>query len=945
MLGLAAGTGIEGIGRPMDPVRTVQAWRAGAARRISSALPALLSAAVFALSLALSLRGSEWERGLHPDEAKIVRWEYEIRRDGYLRDRVYPTGFFRMAEWVRGLERDSPDARRRAAWTRQEGAGSAARDASRGARSAEPEDLLLFYRKFNAWLAAFGALFAFWTALVVLKRRAPAFLAGLLVALNPLHVEFAHYCETDATMIFTVSLTFLLSALALDRKSAALSLLAALSAGFAFSCKYTLLPLLAVAPATAFLAVPGRRGRRAALALAAAALAVAGFLYGTPAVVRDWAFFKAGSASAKARTFAEIKGILGEMARTPGAAAMYKARQFLDEARKLGAAWWAWLLLAAPLWASGRLRRQFPAVPLFTLLFALYVAFGLPWFRSQEFLPLVVPVALTTVLPLLFAGRIRRRGLRVCALAGAATVVLAFGARSAVQSARCLSAFAHKDERVTMRDWLAESCPRDVPLDLDAYATFMDKTLPMPCVHVKNPEQRYPESFSDTSGKYYVMVENMVGRGAVHPWTRAYYPDIAARVADFTNRCERVLTFRASDDGLARPTFASADAELWRIVRENAPDRGTGLGDIPLVLPRPARLAFGGETYYPAQDMTAVGPELALRNIGRRSSVALRFDKDDAKETYAVSRFLGSHAGAELAWKSGFRPQKSGIPDGRAVLSRLGGSGLGLEMRRAADTLPTFRVRMRSADKAGVGVTTVTRSPLVAADLLRRNGAPDEAADLLAGLAAAEHPDDGTLVAAALALAGAGRGGEITREMRDAARRTLDTAEALLDAAAENRPGWKETTLLGTSLEAYLDFARIRLHGLVPERMDPSQDAAAGAEAARIPLPLVLVPGKYRLACTFKGGAALDPAAFDAGFSDRHLVMTSRTPTASRDDELDLVLEFTATRTVCPTLLVNPGPGVPGALEVLDFELTWNVLDLLAAEAESLRAAEANGKF
>ena len=68
----------------------------------------LLAWALGVLLLALSARiattGLFWSSNYHPDETKIIRWVKQVRDNGYIRDRAYPSGWFEMYRAVFWLE-------------------------------------------------------------------------------------------------------------------------------------------------------------------------------------------------------------------------------------------------------------------------------------------------------------------------------------------------------------------------------------------------------------------------------------------------------------------------------------------------------------------------------------------------------------------------------------------------------------------------------------------------------------------------------------------------------------------------------------------------------------------------------------------------------------------------------------------------------------------------
>ena len=376
-------------------------------------LPAACAAVLFA-AWAWFAGGGEWSLMLHPDEAKVAAWSRQSFENGHVTDRVYPGGWFQIARARAALERA---ARRAGAkwrgWRFQNGAVVAV-DASSfhspAVQAPGAADIAPFTvqagRDLNAFLAAVAAAAVFLCSLELGSGPAAAALAAATLCLQPTVVEHSHYCETDMALVAFFAISCWLFSRFLSSPGALRGAAALFTAGFAVSCKYTLAPLLVWIPVAAFVLArggrPGPAGRRAARAAALSAAGffvfAAGFLLGTPALVRAPAWFRASAAEMSARTYAETAGILGPFAKTHWGGPALRAGSFLRSGIALGWGFWTLAAAGAFAWARRAPRRQALGIPLFAAVFLPWTLFGLPWFRAQEFLPVAVAAAIASSL-------------------------------------------------------------------------------------------------------------------------------------------------------------------------------------------------------------------------------------------------------------------------------------------------------------------------------------------------------------------------------------------------------------------------------------------------------------------------------------------------------------------------------------------------------------------
>ena len=182
--------------------------------------------------------GSDWSRMRNPDEDTIVRWIAQTERYGYPAERVYPGGWFQLHRLRTLAERvdDAFESRSRplppGPSFRPSEKPEPARNAACGAR------------RFNLDLLAATAVLVLLCGLEAGLSLPAALFGAVFFAVQPAPIEFAHYCETDEALVFSLALSLWLVLRALRRGGLRRFALAAFAAGFAFACKYTLAPLV-----------------------------------------------------------------------------------------------------------------------------------------------------------------------------------------------------------------------------------------------------------------------------------------------------------------------------------------------------------------------------------------------------------------------------------------------------------------------------------------------------------------------------------------------------------------------------------------------------------------------------------------------------------------------------------------------------------------------------
>ena len=164
---------------------------------------ALAGVLVLAATLLHASAGIRWSRHFHPDELQVAHWLKQSLRDGYVKDRVYPGGWFVLADLSVAAARPFHEAARRLrARTAQDGAVVATDETTFRSDPVRerflPEGALQWGRNLNVLLFAAAALFLLLCAREIGASPPAAALAALLFAVQPFALEHAHYCETDA---------------------------------------------------------------------------------------------------------------------------------------------------------------------------------------------------------------------------------------------------------------------------------------------------------------------------------------------------------------------------------------------------------------------------------------------------------------------------------------------------------------------------------------------------------------------------------------------------------------------------------------------------------------------------------------------------------------------------------------------------------------------------
>ena len=841
--------------------------RSAASRAMSPGGGMVVLAVVVAIVAWLSVsRGHGWSVGFQPDEPTLARWMDRSVRNGYLSKRVYPTGWIQLYRGYLGIARlvgkaaagvGEGQVQERAVLLDVDVGSAAVQETRHDAGGARLglQPIVESGRDFNRWLFVLSAVLVFAAVLEWGGGWGGGTFAGVLFGLSPMGLEWAHYCETDMGLVFGLALSLWLAGRAWSNRRPRWRRMLdvagfALGSGFAFSCKYTLFPLLVLPVVAAVAAGSGvgegqtwreAWGRRlaaiGALVVACLAAELVGYLLGTPFLWKDFAGFCKSAHRIQATTYAEETRAVGHLVAAWWTEPVHRLFSLVQKGWVTGAGWRIWPLVSLGFWWAKPYRRGLAVVPLFCVLFVGWVAVGMPWIRTQEFLPLMVAGCVSAGLPVGWGlekiARACRGGekgwslaLAVVALAGSGIFLV----EQARAGARMVSAFQRADSRVVAWHDLYRMGGAEATTGFDTYLERVGWGQPferrkMMCLpfHAEIWSGMKAGTGEGLPFAYYLRNVRYEGRAVRRNLlTGELLPEVAESVETFGAMCAPLAAWRMAGGGVY-PVFAQPDMELWAV------PEGTGAGeppvDVPVCLERPFLLDEGVENIFGGWQADAFGPQKAAKAIGKRTTLVPGMG--GAAEVFLVAESVGAQGACRMAFDGPVDPRRVeltgngggaavGTADGKA-LERLGGASL----------QPGIRFRVRGDERDGVHFVVATPDVARAAHLLRRAGNPGAALSLLAQKGA--ELDEAAQTEAFLAATEVG--GSEAAKWRDAAMHTLAILEAAL--AGEGQP----VRVRGTPWKAVCDFARIR------QLLSPW-------EAREGFLPVVLVPGHYEMKVT-----------------------------------------------------------------------------------------------
>lgn len=810
-------------------------------RRLAWVLGAVL--AVWAAHSATS--GLVWSADFHPDEVHIARWINQVNRHGYITERAYPSGWFELFR-VR-FRWDKTVAKWSDFWGRhriEDGRVGAPPDPfePHGFRETPRERQYEVQdgRDFNAWLYVLTAVFLFGACLEAGFHPLAAFLSGAFFLTAPGPLEFIHYCETDGGLLVSMAFFAWLAARALRKRSWGWALAASFAAGFAVACKFTLVPLLAwccVVPAV-FRPLKGKRVslRLAAgmvFALVSLGLAFEGYLRGTPAFRVDPDTYLELMGKASTATYREICLNLGGEYTWRGATVLRLA-SLAEHVGEMGVLPFLWGVFAWGFWFLPKHRRQLAGIPGLLPVFFPFLAFGCPFVRRQELLPVAVMLSMGAGLPL--HGWLTRdrghpvRGWTERAAAGAAALLgLSAFCWQFARASGLSSCFQMRDTRAEAQNWLCGSLPEETPVSYDIYVERIKGDFQRFTIDYRGLPFRWdgePPASKGVRSLYYVENVGFPGRLPIRdPRTGAVFPRVRESLAGYQASVFPVRTWGVSR-ATRTPVFVQPKVRLVSFERPS----GEAF-DVPVGHARPLWILPDGCHLYDAEGAAGFGPVRGVHTVRKRSLVHLNLEDGPR---WLATRMLEGEESVRIEREGLFRPAKADLGAGGVVVAGLKPAWWERVLAGTA-AHSTMRCRTGKGDGAVHCVTYLLASAAEAARELRVAGDAAAALDLLRG--------EGKLDAAGCVeafLAAKALGKEPEAEWEAAARGAVAAADRLV--AAGDAPGRADVTFCGVPAGVVEDFSRARLTHC---RLEP------GAR-----LPLWLPPGRYTLSLTLPGGCS-----------------------------------------------------------------------------------------
>lgn len=497
-------------------------------------------------------RGIEWPL-LHPDEYKITHWATWIEEHTQTENAAYPGGYFHLIKPVLFLK--SVVVSGASAWSEFQG------------HRLEPvqgdDGRTFFLRKINVLLAVVTVFLVFSLARRVSGSAWAALAAAGLLAFSRLHVEHAHYAETDIAMLFTLTLALYVWVRVIESGKWAWFGLAALLTGLAIGTKYTNVLLLLQAGAGGW--VCWRSGERQSVFRAAQLiglgllLVACGWCYTNRHVFEGLDFWRELQRAGQA-TYAERSGILGASASDPYAVLRSNWNVLAENLADIHWGWLSFMTLGAGVSCLSRYRRYWP-VTLFPIgLYLFYCLKVAPWIRGQEclaFLPyMAVCLAIGVKESVTWANRGRFRVLSVTALL---LILLVAGGDSLARSLRFSSLCEVPDPRIQALRWLYCHAPLQQKAGIEAYTVptcrLFDEGCPVEQVEWLTPDRR-----AQMSMVYLLRNVSACGRGTMDPRTGSLYPNYAANLANFKQKAHLLCEWGPREPNFA---FVGHQIEWW----------------------------------------------------------------------------------------------------------------------------------------------------------------------------------------------------------------------------------------------------------------------------------------------------------------------------------------------------------------------------------------------
>lgn len=600
-----------------------------------------LLAGIILCAVFLRYGGFDRPMDMHPDQPVIVEWMNRTADDGYLKNTVYPGGFFTLYNQFRRVA--YPFIQLKQQWLYQLG---------------EIDRVLplrginfTLGRHFNVWLAGLTCLLVYLLAVTISGSKWAGLFSALLFCFAPDHVDQAHYVETDIAMVFTLALALWLWARFGQQRAWWLFALASLVSGFAAGTKYILFCLVPLGWIFSFYStspVPKYKWRRILLLLFCATFIFAmGFVLACPEVM-DWNSFRAGLRGQGARVYGEGVTLMGQARGEPFIQLRSHWLWVRGSIESLG---WGSLLAAATgfIIAATRAYRKFwPVLIGFPLFYLYFLLFKAPWIRNQEVMNFLPTWAVLAGLAPYYLWRHWRRP-SARRLGRLVAVILLLAASLPVIHTGLLAASLYKwpDTRYLANRWLQRHLPRDSALGLERYTDPAHLNVGRAADFIYKVEITGSALFENRRFDYILRNVASNGRGICHPLTGQRYPKYQAAFEAFTNQATRLCAWGPLPADACPLPFLLPRLELWRLAaptstlalqmplaqpgyisrcgRETFFRAGHELGSAELLLidKFPRQCAFGGPDALPGPVFALINTlerpaDFKLRGFGRR---------------------------------------------------------------------------------------------------------------------------------------------------------------------------------------------------------------------------------------------------------------------------------------------------------------------------------------
>ena len=551
--------------------------------------------------------GIKWPK-LHPDEAVIGAWVEKSSQNIYIKDRVYPNGFFVLARPFVFVGRALIRLHDRFDYN----CGKIDR-----VRSVKL-DGIYFGRWFNVWAGTLLCVIMFLFVSRMTRFQWAGLFAACLIGFSQYAVEHSHYAETDMVALLCLVIALWFWVIARDTSDARWFIAAAFASGFAAGTKFTL-TLLAVLVLVESVLFARRRLTsdwwKQAIGVVCLGLLVfgTGFICANPAVLLDCKWFWAGMVAERHRVFSETMLNLGPLGAQTGVKYLHHLWGFYGSAVTLGLPWIALIVAGLPCVAPrlggvappadetwiGRARRYWSVLILFPTVFALYWIFMAPWVRSQEFLFFLPSFAALAAIAVTVLFRITQAWRRLAVLLFALVALAVNGANGL-----CVAKlFGWKDTRIHAMEWLQINLPLESRIAAESYAAAGCPTTVNPPLAIRKTERYGIKPLIDYGADYLLRAASVSGRGFRHPLTGELYPGPADNIRQFMAGSTLLRSWAPlPPQGLA--TFVSPVIELYGM-KHFAPTVS-----LQVELPQPALIVNCNQNSVGRQTFFPVGHEL-----------------------------------------------------------------------------------------------------------------------------------------------------------------------------------------------------------------------------------------------------------------------------------------------------------------------------------------------